>query len=102
MPSGASPRDTKSKVARTFSVGAGLLATEDQTPSAPSAALPYFPAGTPLGSAIASLPLPSAEASGKLGPILSLTALSAGAINTSRLPRRLVRVSGLIKFFLAR
>jgi hypothetical protein len=48
MPSGASPRETKSRVARTFSTGASFSATEDHTPSASSATLPYFPAGTLL------------------------------------------------------
>jgi hypothetical protein len=56
--------------------------------------LPYFPAGTLSGLAIASLSLPSAAASPKFGPILSVELLAAGATSTSVLRRRLERVSG--------
>src|SRR5213596_262659 len=45
MPSGASPRPTKSSAARTFSAAAMRFATLGQTPSFSSAAFPYIPAG---------------------------------------------------------
>ena len=73
MPSGASPRETSSSAARTFSVAAILLATPSQTPSVVSASRAYLPAGTAAGSASASRSRPSAWASPNPGPIFSET-----------------------------
>jgi len=64
--------------------------------------LPYLPAGTDWVLAIARCPSPSSEASAKLGAILAVTLLSAGATRTMLLPSRLLLVSGLIRFFFAR
>ena len=94
MPNGASPRDTSASAARTFSARATCFSTLDQTPSVSSAALPYLPAGTLSGLAIASLSVPSAAARPKPGPILSAAVLDAGAISTSVLRSRSTRVSG--------
>src|SRR3954470_14528552 len=102
MPSGASPRDTSSNAARTFSAGATLAATDVHTPSASSDALPYLPAGPRAGAAIARRPSPSAWASPKLAVILICAALLLGAIRTIALLARLWRVSDLISDFRAR
>src|SRR4051794_2413395 len=83
MPKGASPRGNNNNVAPTFLAGAHRSGTDDPTPNASRAALPYFPAGTALGSAIASRPLPSTCANGKLGAMSSFAVLLAGAISTS-------------------
>jgi hypothetical protein len=91
--SGASPRATNKRAARTFSAAATCPATDGQTPSFVSAALPYLPAGTELGSAIASLPSPSNFPSGKPGAIVVVTGLSFGATSTSLLPSRSIRVA---------
>ena len=64
MPSGASPRETSARAARTFSAAATLRSTSLQTPRAWSDALPYFPAGTESGLAMAD---PKAVPAGKYG-----------------------------------
>src|SRR3954451_22756770 len=69
MPSGASPRPTKSSAARTFSAAAMRFATLGQTPSFSSAAFPYIPAGTAAGSANRQLPAPSAAGQEEHGGI---------------------------------
>jgi len=56
--------------------------------------LPYLPAGTVSGFAIASFPVPSAIASEKPGTMASLDRLLAGSINTRRLLNRSARVPG--------
>ena len=89
MPNGASPRETSASAARTFSARATCFSTLVQTPSFSSALLPYLPAGTLSGLAMASFSVPSAAARPKFGAILSVELLDAGAISTSVLRRRL-------------
>src|SRR5215471_6177419 len=96
IPNGASPRETRARAARTFSARATRACTDAHTPSRSRAALPYLPAGTESGSAMASRPSPSSVASGTFCPIVTSRRSPAGAMRTSRLPRRLTRVSGLI------
>ena len=99
---GASPRATSASAARTFSAAATRFSTLGQTPSLVSAALPYSPAGTEAGSAIASLPVPSSLASGKFGPIATWAVLVFGTISTSALPSRFTRLLSSISLFLSR
>jgi hypothetical protein len=68
MPNGASPRDTSAS-ARAHVLGAATcFSTLAQTPSFSSALLPYLPAGTLSGLAMASF---SAPARGEAKPARS-------------------------------
>src|ERR1700730_1708748 len=103
MPSDASPRPTISSAARTFTASASLCSAAAQPPSFCSAVLAYLPAGTVSTSAIAMRPSPASLAMSKSWPMVTLPSLdSFGAINTSRLPSRLLRLSSLSSFFLSR
>jgi hypothetical protein len=99
MPNGASLRETKSSAARTSSALAIFFSTASHTPSFCNAALPYLPAGTESGLAMASLPSPIIVASGKPGMMSTVLVLSAGSTSTSTLPKKFARVSGLIALF---
>jgi len=70
-------------------------------------ALSYLPTEPTVDQQMVALKFSGADifmnaASGKFGPMSSLTVLLAGAINTRRFASKLARVSGLIKFFFAR
>src|SRR5579863_55310 len=97
MPSGASPRDTSNKAARTSAAGASFDATDDQTPSDVSAACAYSPPGTDVGSPTASRPAPNRAASANPGAIFSVTGWWAGAMSTSVLPSTFTRESALMR-----
>ena len=95
MPKGASPRDTNANAARTFSARATCFSTLPQTPRRSRALLPYLPAGTLSGLAMASFSRPNSAARAKPGPILSVDLLDAGAISTKVLRNRLTLVFGM-------
>ena len=97
MPKGASPRETRASAARTFSAPATCFSTLVQAPNFSSALLPYLPAGTLSGLAMASFSLRSVPARLKLGAILRFDLLDAGAISTSVLRSRLIRVFGAMR-----
>jgi hypothetical protein len=97
IPSGAPPRDTRTRAARTFSDIVSFNSTLDQTPSFSSAALAYSPAGTPRTSPVAMRPLPASDA--RSNPGANRCGLRLGFWLLGFLP--LVRPHGRFRLFVS-